>query len=199
MKRIYCFIFILLCVFVSPLTAKAQCDDQRMAELNKIAGNVQVSYNYELDETGEPSFTVYLTNVTPDIYVVDMFGNEYREFENIVSPDALYLYVHSNDPNCGDELSRITVKLPNYNTYSKLSECVGNTNLLCNIWQDTSEYSEDVFKNLLKTNNTVSNKITEDKEENGFDITPIIITTVVIIAVVIIVYFLINKLIRRSS
>ena len=61
----------LVCLFLFPFTVHAECDYQRMAELSKIASNVQINFVYDVGEAGNPFFKVILSNLTSDIYVTD--------------------------------------------------------------------------------------------------------------------------------
>ena len=72
-------------LFIFPLNSKAECDYKRMAELNKIASNVQVVYNYDVGQDGVPVFKLNIGNITNDIYVEDNYGGIYeKNTENIV-------------------------------------------------------------------------------------------------------------------
>lgn len=159
-------LFLLICIFMSPLIVNADCDYQRISDLKKIASNVQLYYSYDLDTEGRPIFSVNVTNVTSDIYVVDMFGNEYRNFENNVPLNSIYYYIYSNDPNCPKLLLEKYFKLPYYNDFSTLDECKNNNSLLCDVWFDSSQYDVDTFRKLLNKNDDVrnNNSFLEDEE-----------------------------------
>lgn len=198
MKKIKCLLLVLVCCFVSPLTAKADCDNQRMAELNKIAGNVQISYSYEVDENNIPVLTTNITNVTEDIYVIDMFGNVYRDFDNIASPNISYIYIYSNDPNCGGQLLKKGLNYPMYNVYHNLDICNNNSSPMCEIWRDTTVYSEEVFREYVKGESTKeSQQLSEEQqsETNDFNIYMIM----AIIVLLIIVFFVIMLVKKRKE
>ncbi|MBR2841023.1 MAG: hypothetical protein IKF01_04040 [Bacilli bacterium] len=141
MKRIRYLMFVMLCAFLSPLVTKAQCTDQRMAELNKIASNVQVSYNYELTNDNM-IYHVELSNITDDIYVVDDEGTIFStSLYNKDYGDALeeVYTIYSNDANCyGEKLISRNLKLPYFNIYSQLEECKGKLERPeCQIWSQS--------------------------------------------------------------
>ena len=62
----------LICMCVTPTFVHAKCDYQRQAELSRIASNVQVAYTYDSVE-----FTVFVSNLTSDLYITDNYGREY--------------------------------------------------------------------------------------------------------------------------
>ena len=66
MKKVKLFIVFVFCVFSFPFVVRAKCDYHRMSELNKMAGNVQISYTYELKDDSL-LYTVYLNNLVNDM------------------------------------------------------------------------------------------------------------------------------------
>ena len=143
-------LFFIVCLSLMPLAACAECSDSRKAELNKIASNVKFSYYYQLNEDGVPKFNIVISNITSDIYVVDNYGNQYRNFENVVTADSTEFQIYSNDINCNEIILTRNITLPSYNKFSKLEECKDNSSKLCNIWYDTDYYYENDFINELK-------------------------------------------------
>ena len=127
-KRMKYMLFALICMGVTPLITHAECDYQRQAELSRIASNVQFSYNYNMNEG--LTFTLYVNNLTDDIYVVDSYGQRLSgtgEKQLIYSPsrvsgfqsgDQVRFEIYSNDSNCPNNLL-ITkyVNFPIFNPY----------------------------------------------------------------------------------
>lgn len=203
MKRIRYLMFVLLCAFLSPLVIKAQCTDQRMAELNKIAGNVQVSYYYDLDESGEPVFHVVVSNITDDIYVsyVTLGGLEdeiIRGTQEIVldtydGTDRIFS-IYSNDPNCID--SKLTDKhlnIPTYNSLSQEQVCKIQPNFeYCKTWLNTSISLEQFNEEYEKAYKNVSiDNIKQEKKDINFSFLPIVLVifTFLIIIICVILFF----------
>ena len=158
-NRWYKYVFVLFVfLFIFPLNSRAECDYRKMAELNRIAGNVQFNYSYDVKD-GVPDGHITISNVVPGIYVVDMFGNVYREFDNVAPSAALYFYIYSDDSECGQLLQK-SFKAPVYNIYYDLNECANNLNSLCDVWHDTTGYDEETFKKMVKTTSNI-------KSDNG--------------------------------
>ena len=162
------FLVLVFCLFVSPLVSYASCDDSRLAELSKIASNVQFSYSYDV-VLNRPEFKVNMSNITSDIYVVDSFENVFTGFEasygyqfiNTITYD-----IYSNDINCqGEKLMRKSVNIPSYNKYSMYKECENHRDLsACQLWSNVWFDSDEDFYSLI--NETKKSNI-ENKEEEG--------------------------------
>ena len=135
-----------------PMVTKADCSYERMAELSRIAGNVQFSYEYQITDDNYPIFTVYVTNVTDDIYVIDSFDEKrimtneqkltYQDFSGTINYD-----IYSNDSNCKDErLMSQSITLPPYNKFSVNEDCEKHRELKnCQVWTDTSDLTAESF------------------------------------------------------
>lgn len=122
-NKIKYIVFTLLCMCVTPIITHAECDYQRQAELSRLASNVQVAYTYD-----SVQFTVYVSNLTPDLYIVDSYGKEYygdgkdKTF-NFASGTVIF-DIYSNDANCkGESLLRKTITLPTVNVFAAYPEC----------------------------------------------------------------------------
>lgn len=172
MKKIKYLLFVLFCVFLFPLNSNAQCDYQRMAELNKIASNVQISYSYELDENGIPIFYVNVSNVTSDIYVKDNYGNilieEFSFQLNYYGGKTIRYDIYSNDNNCRDsKLTTKYVSLPYFNTFYKSDDCSQYPEFeYCNLW-GMNDISQKQFLSKIeeyKDKNLKVQNIDEKKE-----------------------------------
>lgn len=139
MKRAYKYLFVFLgSLFMFPLVSNAECSYERQAELSKIASNVQFSYTYDVTN-GTPQFTVNITNLTNDIYVVDNKGDTFvnNEISKMYSFENKITYkIYSNDSLCrGEYLLTRYVNLPSYNSFSQTEECKQNPKFkYCSTW-----------------------------------------------------------------
>ena len=172
----YLFIGICFMLFF-PMITRASCDYERAAELSKIAGNIQFNYSYDVDSNDFPIFTVNMTNVTNDIYVVDETdGTIVRESEHGFVYDftgtTIDYRIYSNDDNCKDELiSTKSITIPHYNGFSALDDCLKYPNFkYCQTWLNTENLSQDDFndelENYIQKMNNSSSSIAY--EENRF-------------------------------
>ena len=192
-------LFFAVCVFFSPIVASAECDYSRMAELNKIASNVQFSYSYEIDDKGIPRFSVNISNIINDIYILDEYGNTFNSdtvkqysFKNSVN----YL-IYSNDVNCKNEkLLNKTVTFPNYNIYSKLKECQENSGFeLCSNWlSNSSIYSENDFYLKLKEYKRQNDFNNNTNNIEKVDFSNIIFIGLITITIVILIFLVVRRI-----
>lgn len=121
-KKVKYLFFAIVCMCVTPLITHAECDYQRLAELSRLASNVQLSYTY--DGNG---FVIYMTNLTSDLYTKDAFenviygGNE-KQFS--YSSGSYNFTIYSNDAACaGEKLLTKSINLPTPNVYALYDEC----------------------------------------------------------------------------
>lgn len=147
-KQIKYVFFALICMCVTPIITHAECDYQRQAELSRIASNVQVAYTFDSVE-----FTVFVSNLTPDLYMTDNYGREYygdgKEKTFHFASGTINFDIHSNDPNCkGEKLLRKSITLPTINLFATYPECNQYPNFkYCQNWgvlgiSDEQFYSE---------------------------------------------------------
>ena len=172
MKRIRYLMFVMLCAFLSPLVIKAQCTDQRMAELNKIAGNVQVGYSYKLDEQGLPSLMLHVTNVTNDIFIInenyDVIENsgvlEYTIGDIPLTGMKIEIEIYSNDDLCkGEKLLTKYVNLPYLNDAFNSDTCKEHSDFkYCGLWSEEA-VNTDMFNSEL--NDYLSKQSSSAREE----------------------------------
>ena len=167
----YLLVFV-FCLFVSPFTIHAACDYQRMAELSKVASNVQVGYAYEVKDN-IPVFYLNVSNVTNDIYMVDNFGNVYRQnAEGIqIFPGVNVTFnIYSNDSNCpGDKLLTKYLNLPFYNKYSSYPECASYKDYsACQIWTSNAPVTDGEFYEQIASykNETYNNQNADNGDTN---------------------------------
>lgn len=151
------YVLIALIIWLIPNISQVQadCSYERIAELSRIASNVQLSYTYEIGESAR--FDVTLTNLTNDIYVMD-------EEENVVSgageqtlsydhgQDIKYTF-YANDSNCyGEELLTQYITLPNFNEYSNYAGCTHYPQFkYCQLWANTEDITSEQFYSQLQS------------------------------------------------
>lgn len=175
-KRYFLSIAAALCFL--PITAHAECSSERLAELNKIANNVRISYDYKMVDEA-PQFTVNVANLTNDIYLVDdIFAQEIsgtgEKTIDYTSGSHINFTVYSNDNSCKDEaLTTKYVNLPAFNYYYYDERCKGNEEYdYCKMWIDTSKLSDEDFAKGLdeyKNKNSEDKKdVKKEEKKNGF-------------------------------
>lgn len=171
MRKVKYFIFTLVCMLVIPTISNAECDYQRQAELARKASNVQLSYNYSV--TSGLQFTLYVTNLTDDLYMVDSYDNYFtggdeRSFvyasstvSGFNNKDKITFTIYANDDEChGVKLLNKYITFPSFNPYSYNEECKSNPNFVyCQTWLDTSNLDYDQFAAALKQYNDDVKKI----------------------------------------
>lgn len=157
MKEIYKYLLIFVgSMFIFPTLSHAECSYERQAELSRIAGNVQASYNYSISGD-RPEFVTNITNITNDIYVIErstnkMITNETNGFEEDMAGETVIYDVYSNDNNCkGELLTSKYVTLPSYNNFSNIEDCEDYPEFkYCQIWMNTENVSQDHFEQELE-------------------------------------------------
>ena len=180
-KKIKYLIFMFVCMCVTPLITHAECDYQRLAELSRLASNVQFSYTYDLSQG--LTFTLYVTNLTSDIYVIDDYGNRFygsgeksllysaADVSGFQNGDRIAFNFYSNDNNCKNEaITTRYVSFPYYNAYSTLDECKLHPNFkYCQLWLDVSDMNYEKFKSELNKHLSTSETIVHAPEPNPMD------------------------------
>lgn len=154
MKKI---IFFLILLISSMPTVKAECSDEEIIRLSKVANNITTSYEYE-EKT--KSFNITFTNVNKSLVIKDVahdkYYNESVEFtiRNFKSGDYKFS-IEASDINCTEDiLVTKYVNLPYYNKYYDTDDCKGIKEYsYCSKWVQ-KEISYNIFKK----------KITEYKE-----------------------------------
>lgn len=196
MKKVKLFIVFVFCVFSFPFVVRAKCDYHRMSELNKMAGNVQISYTYELKDDSL-LYTVYLNNLVNDIYIIDDDGNT---FTGVGEKNFNYNYggrikyvIYSADPSCyGEELTTRYYKLPYYNKYYNRSECIKNPDFkYCDLWGVTAtsdgEFNYE-YEQYLNTKNSSSFADDEDDYSFSYLYLFVLIAVVILIGLIMIIF-----------
>lgn len=204
-----------------PISAHAECSSERIAELNKIANNVNLSYTYEFDKTvpddGGKSeimaalFSTHISNLTNDIYIENTeTGNthvgtgETTDPTKFESGKSITYTIYSNDPNCkGQSLTSKYITFPKFNEYSTFDECEEYPDFkYCKTWLDTSNLNVDDFNAALeKYKNGNKSDISKAKKNkvNFFDEYKFLIIGLGTILVIGIIAFVVIKIVKRRK
>lgn len=150
-------LFLLVILFLFPIKVSAECSSERIAELSKIAQNINLSYTYEIGEE-DALFKVTASNLTNDIYLVSededitVSGvNDKTIDKTFESGTNLNFVVYSNDNSCkGKALTNKYISLPYYNIYSNYGVCKEYPeHEYCKRWYDSSKISRSEFEQAL--------------------------------------------------
>ena len=151
--------------FFIVLDVKASCSYTTLANLKKLASNVNVTYTYNIVEN-TATFNIRFANLTRDIYVYDSYNDKsYYDTGEIVLNDfkdgtKYRFFIKSNDSNCKDELLMTKyISLPKYNKFYGDPICNGIENYtLCQKWGtfNTTSYSD--YKNQINKYKASLNK-----------------------------------------
>ena len=129
-----------------PIKAKAICNYTELANLKKLASNVNISYDYE-DISNSVKFNVTISNITKNVSVKDVTNN--RTFSTINTTDGevvisdfrdgqtykMEVYSNSISSCYGELLNTVYVNLPSYNPYYGNKICNGIEDYsLCQKW-----------------------------------------------------------------
>ena len=168
MKKI---IFLTLLFLALPDYVKAYCSDQEMIRLQRIAKNINSSYNY--NETNG-SFQITLTNLKNDLIIYDLYDDKYYNtnedlvFNDLYSGKHTYI-IYAKNENCTEhELATINVELPYINTFYNSSECKGIENYsYCSKWVERV-IPEEIWSAKVKTYKEKFKKKKTTKEKASF-------------------------------
>ena len=207
MKRLRYLVFVLLCTFLSPLVIKAQCTDQRMAELNKIASNVQISYNYEMVDGYTPNFRLDISNLTGDIYagyspygISERIINVDTENLEVLSSGSYNINIYSNDSECRGQLLLVkSVSIPTFNNYAYYDECKNNSNFkYCKLWSNIGVDEDTFYQEYAKYNNSaVSGEKKKDTSSIDFDYNILIFIGIAVSALVILIFIIYKRSLKK--
>lgn len=173
-------LFWLLLLF--PLSVKAaNCDYQDMARYQKLASNINFSYDF-VEANNSVTFNITVSNMPVDLYIVDTFtGNQFSYQTVGASETILYGYkpganykfnIVPYDEMCfGSVVLRKYINLPAFNAYYLDPVCNGAESFeLCQKWVDHdlsyNEFVKQVKKHKISSNNNVVEK--EVIDENDF-------------------------------
>ena len=146
------YVFITLILLMAPNIVHAECSYERVAELSRIASNVQFSYDYEM-VADNPIFTVHINNLANDIYITDNYGQQYigtGEYNAVYqNGEEIAFTIFSNDSNCrNEEIITKYLSLPHFNVYSLDPVCTEIPNFqYCSLWLDNEGIDYATFIN----------------------------------------------------
>ena len=181
-------------------TSKTSCDYTLTANLKKLASNINITYKYRIIDD-EVYFDITLANIQSNLYFIDSKTKNtyyYSDTNNGVitindyKSGSVSFSVYSNDDECLDEKLVVKkVKLPFYNKYYKLDECLDNNSFVCNKWTDNYvnyntflDYTKkssgsSLNYEVVETNNDSINRFIEFIISYYYIILPILIIVIV--------------------
>lgn len=161
MKKVYiCMIFVFALLFLpNKVFADSLCDNRVLLEQRDKARNVNISYSYKM-ENGEPVFSITISNLFDDMYVVDKLSGKTYHSDKFTTDSELVLdgyrddqkiryVIYSKAYGCyGRSLMTLYASIPNYNEFSADKVCVGAEEFsLCQRWGAVSvDYDTFVAK-----------------------------------------------------
>ena len=160
MKKIWLLILMLILPVTVFARANTKCDYSLVSKLKKYASNVNIIYDYKIDNN-DALFTVTINNIVPDIYILDEVSGKTYTYEstnngelvipNIKGIKKLKYKILSRNGGCADELLLTHyITLPVYNKYSADPLCEGLENYkLCYTFLDT-DITYDEFKEKIE-------------------------------------------------
>lgn len=164
MKR-FKYIIILILLFLLPNNVNASCSSSEKARLKKIMSNINVSYDYQMLQDNA-IFSIKFSNLHPELYFKDPFGNAYRTYDlnnNEIVLDNYtdgksYLFTFYGVGTCaGENIGNLYVTTPTYNPFYKLGVCENAKEFeLCQKWVSHSLSRDEFVK-----------KVNEYKDKNG--------------------------------
>ncbi len=133
-------VFVIAFILFMPNT-KASCSYTRLANLKKLASNVNITYTYEIVDN-KAVFTFTVANIVDGIYFFDSLNEksytQHGEFKlnNFEDGKKYRFFIKSSDKNCKDEvLLTKYITLPKYNQFYGDPICEGIENYtLCQKW-----------------------------------------------------------------
>lgn len=168
MKKV---IILLILMIIVPMKIDASCNSKELADLRKLANNVNLSYEYNPNEP--EYFRVVINNIHPKIYVIDKITGEKYYYENSTNGQVttnrfsginkMEYVVYSNVSGCYNELSRKSIELPIYNIYYEYDICNGIEDFyLCNKWNPYEGTYEEFVSEVNLYKNSLNSGIVED-------------------------------------
>lgn len=201
-------LFSLVLSFVFIVPVYADCDYQKEAELSRIASNVQISYNYKI-QNNMALFDVTLTNLTNDIYVVYDNGSRIMATgEYTLSYDQgrkIKFDFYSNE--CGNTILLTKyLNLPTYNRFYDTKECQKSPNFkYCKMWDNLDINNSEFLEAYDEYVYVEENNKEELEEKSIYDIIMQAINEYIkeiiigVIGIIILIIILILKLIRKKK
>jgi len=191
MKRIK---ILLMLIVLLPVKLMAQeCTDKQLADLKKIASNINYSYEYYLD-SNNMYFDITIANVYNNIYILDTQTNKKyttQEFTIKRKKDAQTLKFEIYSKTCNTLLTTKTIVLPAYNKYYGSSYCEGISEYkYCSKWNKYNLTEKEFEKLIAEYKKEILNPTIEEKnityktEIRGFYVFIILILLILIMLLI---------------
>ncbi len=169
MSRVYKYIFAgLVCLFIGPAMANAECSDDYINQLKEVANRAKVSKEFQFSETNYSYNWIITVENKPDtVAIKDDYGRTFSGDSNAFAYPTNHVTVlkfYPTNKECSDVLLKTTyVDLPYFNTYSRSDECKGAEEFeYCKEFTNTAKVTLDEFQTEIK----------EWKEKNGIKDSP---------------------------
>lgn len=223
MKKVLFFLFAALVLIVPSYKVYAVdiseliCDDDNVYDIKKKASNIKTTYEYKEDNYNGKHFKIKVSNLDPALEI-RIYGRRYNYEQDgssfyllqpfgIEGEDVQLLIYGAETHACKDQyVTTVHVKLPKYNTYSELDECVEYEEFpLCNRFYSGKIESIQEFRLKLKEYIEKVNKKPDNvKDLNIFEKILIFIedhqllsAIVGILLIILIIVIIVRKIIRR--
>ena len=178
MKKYYFVIVFLLVLFVIPFRVKAACSYSDKVKFQKIAGNVNFSYNY-VDTQYSVIFNITVSNLKNDIYMVDTStgrtyysNNEDFIIEGYKPGDTIRFDFYIKDSSCMSQtIFSNYVTLPSYNRFYKNTLCEGIENFdYCQKWFKHNMTYKEFYEGIIAYKNQRTSQVEIPEEKKEWDI-----------------------------
>lgn len=150
MRKVTIWLFLIVMLPVKILAR--ECTDRELANLKKIAANINYSYEYYLNKN-KMYFDVTISNVYENIYILDVATDKKyskTEFTIESKTDGQVLKFEIYSKTCDELLTTKTINLPAYNKYYQSSYCEGIREYkYCSKWGNYN-FSEQEFAKMTK-------------------------------------------------
>ncbi len=176
------YIIILIVLFLIPNSVNASCSSAEKARLKKIISNINVSYDYQMVQDNA-IFSIKFSNLNPELYFKDPFGNVYRTYDlnnneivlNNYTDGKSYTFAFYGIGACaGDNVGNLYVTTPTYNPFYKLGVCENAREFeLCQKWVSHSLSRDEFVKkvNEYKDKNEIIDNSQINKKISVIDLT----------------------------
>lgn len=175
-KRYYLGIVFLIVLFACPIQAKAECSYSQKVRLQKLAGNVSLSYRYTQTQYSV-IFQITVSNLTNELYMIDQTtGRYYYANNNDFTIDGyqpgstIRFDFYAKDTNCSTtSIFSNYVTLPSYNPYYDSVLCKGIEEYsLCQKWLKHNMTYKEFYEGVTNYKNKPEEIEIIKEEEKGF-------------------------------
>ena len=165
------FLILLFILFIEKINA--ECSSFDVLRQKSLVSNVNYSYDYYIVDN-KAYFNVTLSNLTPEMYLIDSLNNKYSYYNS--KNGELFLNSYSNNveftfysTNCNNEkIGKIIINFPIYNEFYNDSICQGyNKFIWCKKWSNKVYSKQEIIE--LKEKQAKKQKILERNNETSSD------------------------------